>query len=385
MKKAWPVRLLGAGVCAMAGLLLLWWGFRPLTSPPGSLRVLALKAAAGDPKAVSALQDLGSNAVPGLVQLLAYQEPFLRRQTRALASKLPRGCARALWPWVGPLEVSSVRVAGAKGLALLHSQADGAVPALLEVLHDPEPYVAMEAATALGRIGRASVPGLTRALGDKGPVVRHAAAYALGEIGPGAGAALPELIAALEDPDSQVRSSTAYTLTLIGYPAMTTLSNVIERADGRASGAAIKELILFYRSLLSMTAPLRKLAHAHNSVSRCQALDALGAIRAADEATIRTFIEAMQDSEVEVRLTALRALSQVIWRGGPAIGALRNCLRDPSASVRAWSAKDLGAIGPPARAALKDLTYALQDDEPAVRAAARQAMEEIEPKEPPTQ
>jgi HEAT repeat protein len=374
------MRLLLVAGCALIAGLLLWWSFRPHNFQTGFIRALAAQAAAGDPKAASSLKEFGTNAVPSLVELLQYREPVLRRQAYALAPKMPKRLGRGLVALAGPMGSSSVRAAAAKGLALLGPQAEGAVPALLQALHDPEPYLAMEAATALGRIGKASVPGLTKALADKLPLVRHAAAYALGEIGPAAQATTPELVELLRDPDPSVRSSTAYSLMLIGTPAATALSNVIDHADANARELAVTEFIRLYRALRSMTPPLNKMAHAEEAGSRRQAIAALGAIRASDNTTIDTFILALQDPDIEVRLAAIKALGLVPWRAQAAIGELTKCLRESSVAVRLWAAKTLGGIGPPARPALDELRRCLLDNDPALSSAAREAIQKVEAK-----
>jgi HEAT repeat protein len=382
VKNSFLHRLLIVGACLMAALVVAWWGWRPSTDAPKSIKPLALKAVAGDPKAVAQLRALGSSAVPGLVKLLEYQDPYLRCQAWALAAKLPRRLGRALLAKAGQLGSSDVRAAGAKALALLGPQAEAAAPNLLRALHDPEQYVAMEAAAALGRIGKPSIAGLTTALADTNTVVRHAAAYGLGEIGADAEPAVPELIKTLEDRDPAVRSSTSYSLELIGFPALVALSNVIDHADANARQAAVKEFIRFYRSLRIMAPALNRMAHAEDVGSRLLALGALGSIRAADDTTVNTFIASLKDPAEEVRLAALKALSLVAWRAEPAIGSLKTCLQDPSPAVRAWAANDLGAIGPAAGTALEDLSGSLRDSEPGVRAAALQALEKVRAREP---
>jgi HEAT repeat protein len=382
LKSSLLLSLLFVGACIMAALVAGWWGWHPSTDAPKAITALALKAVAGDPKAVAQLRALGPSAVPGLVRLLEYQDPYLRRKAWALAAKLPRRLGRALLPKAVPLGSSDVRAAGAKALGLLGPQAEAATPDLLRALHDPEQYVAMEAAAALGRIGKPSMAGLTRALADTNAVARRAAAYGLGEVGADAEPAIPELIETLGDRDPAVRSSTSYSLQLIGFPALLALSNVIDHADANARDAAVKEFMGIYRSLRLMAPAFNRMAHAEDVGSRRLALEALGSIRAADDTTVNTFIASLKDPAEEVRLAALKALSLVAWRAEPAVGCLKSCLQDPSPAVRTWAAKDLGAIGPAAASALEDLSGSLRDSDPGARAAGLQAMEKIRAREP---
>ena len=361
-----------------------WFFLTPATLPSGSIKALAIQAAAGDTNAVAGLRMQGANAVPALVTLLEYQEPFLRRLAWAWAPKLPRTLSDMVLARAGYLNAPRFRVTGAKALGLLGSQAEIAIPALLRRLHDPEPYIGTEAAAALGRIGKPAVPSLTHALSDRDPAVRHAAAYALGEIGPAAEAAIPNLIQALSDQDSSVRSSTAYSLTMIGFPAVGALSNIIDHADANARQAAVVEFIRFYSSIRGVVRPLNKMAKADDDASRARALEALGAIRAADDQTIQTFIEALRDPIVEVRLAGLKSLSLVPWRAEASISALCTCLSDSSPEVRQWSAKVLGAIGPSASPAREALQRCSQDVESSVRGAALEALAKIDPAFNPT-
>jgi HEAT repeat protein len=361
----------------MAILVVAWCAWRSLGESRGVVQSLAFKAASGDPKAVAELRALGSNAVPGLIELLRYKEPFLHRQADALAPKLPRRLGRELMSRVGRQSSSDMRATGAKSLALLGAQAEVAVPDLLRLLHDREQYVAILAGAALARIGKPALPGLIAALSETNAVVRHAAAYGLGEMGPAAESAVPGLIAALEDQDPTVRSSTAYSLSRIGHPTLLALSNVIDHADASAREVAVKEFIWFHRSLKGMSPALNKMAHAPDAGSRRLAVEALGAAHVADDSTLGTFVALLEDPVDEVRVAALKALYQVAWRAAPAINALQKCLRDPSPAVRTWAARVLGAIGPASRMSLADLTVASRDEDANVRLAAEQALSKI--------
>jgi HEAT repeat protein len=72
---------------------------------------------------------------------------------------------------------------------------------------------------SLGRIGAAAVPALVEVLTDPNPVLRQRAAQALARIGPDARDAVPDLIVALQDRDEEVRKSVARALGQIGPEA----------------------------------------------------------------------------------------------------------------------------------------------------------------------
>jgi hypothetical protein len=61
----------------------------------------------------------------------------------------------------------------------------------------------------------------------------------------------------------------------------------------------------------------------------------------------------------------------------PALPALIGALSDPDATVRAWTAEDIGDMGREGRPALAALRGRLSDPSPAVRALARQAIRKL--------
>ena len=374
--------MLVGGICALAGALILLWSLRPSPEDPGSVKVLAIKAAADDPIAVAELRHLGSNAVPSLARLLDYQDPFFRVRAWALAPILPKQWARALTAKVRPLEASAVRVAASKSLALLGPQAAAAVPSLLRTLRDPEPFIAMQAASTLGRIGKPSVSGLSKALSDKKPVIRHAAAFGLGEAGSAAKPAVPQLIQRLEDYDAQVRATSAYSLSLISCEVIAGLSNVIEHADSAQRQSAARELVTFCQSLCSITPIASKMEHQDEPDAERIAMGLFGFVRSADNQAVQALQGALEDSDPNVRQAAVQGLVELNWRAQAAVPAFRKCLQDASSGVREWAARGLGAFGPKAEAAIIDLGLAEQDKDPAVREAAEKALALIEVKWP---
>jgi HEAT repeat protein len=147
-----------------------------LEPPPGSLipelkRVLDKADAETVSGALDALATLGEPAVPRLIAALEHDDARAR--------------AAAILGRIGP-------------------PAQEAVPALRDVLDDPDGEVRREAAFALGAMGEAAspaVPQLTELLQDPDMNVRYAAAYALGKIGPQAMEAKSELVKRLASPD----------------------------------------------------------------------------------------------------------------------------------------------------------------------------------------
>ena len=114
----------------------------------------------------------------------------------------------------------------AEELGELGSDAQVAVPALVELLNDPHWTVRFSCMWALKRIGteraisalRSTVPHLIRLLRHPDRDVRWSAATAIGHVGKDAKAAVPELIRRLADESHQVKNAAAYSLRRIGDP-----------------------------------------------------------------------------------------------------------------------------------------------------------------------
>jgi HEAT repeat protein len=91
---------------------------------------------------------------------------------------------------------------------------------------------------ALGRIGAAAVPALVEVLADPNPVVRRRAAQALARIGPDARDAVPDLIVALQDRNEEVRKSAARALGQIGPDARAAIPALMDELKAAPADAA---------------------------------------------------------------------------------------------------------------------------------------------------
>ena len=376
MKRPNPKILVSCAVLLATLVAVLWFAPHLNSAVPADVADLTLKAAAGDTNASAVLEGLGPDAVPALAQLCTYRDGW-RRLAWRVAPWFPKRAGKAFLTRVGPLRDESIRVAAAKVLGSFGPKAELAVPGLLKALHDPQSYVAMEAAAALARAGSGALPALINALNENNPLVRHAAAYALGEVGPRAEKAVPSLISRLEDTDAEVRSSSASSLLLIGYPSITAMSNIVDHGDASSREAAVLEFVRFYRSLRSMVPPLIKMAHAEAPEIRRSAITALGVMHSADNDTIQTFRAACGDPALEVRLAAVSALALVPSRAPEAVAELTDSLKDPSVELGISAARLLGKIGPAACSALPELKRCHAAGQGPLQAAVQAAIEKI--------
>ena len=87
---------------------------------------------------------------------------------------------------------------------------------------------------------------------------------------------------------------------------------------------------------------------------------------------IRRLMMALDDANI--RQGASIALANL---GQPAVRALRNSLASERKDLRLWSAYTLGQIGPVAASAVEALNVSLADTDPALRAAAAEALGKI--------
>src|SRR6516164_4311805 len=87
------------------------------------------------------------------------------------------------------------------GLRDFGPDARAAVPALINLLHDPDDQIRAGAAGALGNGGPVAkeLPALIEALKDPAPPVQYGAVKSLARIGPAAKAAVPALLARMDN------------------------------------------------------------------------------------------------------------------------------------------------------------------------------------------
>ncbi|HEY9714047.1 MAG TPA: HEAT repeat domain-containing protein, partial [Chroococcales cyanobacterium] len=103
------------------------------------------------------------------------------------------------------------RVAAAYGLSSIPAGSSD-ITSLIALLGDETDSARIAAAKSIGGLGSeavSAVPALTRLLQDKNDEIKSAAVKALGKIGPDAKAAIPDLKNAMKDPDPEVKSEAA--------------------------------------------------------------------------------------------------------------------------------------------------------------------------------
>jgi vesicle coat complex subunit len=313
MNKRW---LLPLGILLIAMVALVWWITYSLREPTykGQRLGLWLKGYPSDESYTSAapteqideaVRQMGTNCLP-----------ILLRGLRANAPGWTAGL-----PLLGRYYrfVEARRAQALKGFQALGPEANGAVPALIEIYQQnisaPSACAAARALGAIGSSASNAVPSLVQGATNADPAVRVVAVSALGELRCEPDRVVPVLISSLKDPDQEVRHFAAFWLWA-GYAN-----------DARPAIPAL----------------LEKLKDPYYQV-RGDAASALGAAHAQSELVVPALITALEDPNPFVRSRAAAGLKSFGADAGPARDALIHLLRDNDQGVKDNAAQALRAI-----------------------------------------
>jgi HEAT repeat protein len=330
--------------------------------------------------AISALQNLGPPGLPGLLLALRDDRPEVCQLAAESIGRIRPFEAITITKLIGMLNDGKALTRRAATFALNKMGAEGraAIPKLIEAFSDPDPMVRCQAVNAMRHLDLgvfSSFPELVKILKDENPEVRLEVARVLAVFagqGKEIGEAIPSLIENLDDPNAHVRG-----------------------ASGKAIAAA-------GQSARSAIPTLKTMVKGSNKLLAGQALGILGAI--ALNENMGMFMDAIKDADPEVSGAAVRILSTVsgksvleallgafksgsaqfrmeilgCLRGSPhAIPIFMEALKDSDPEMRIKVADSLGDLGPAAKAAipaLKSLEGDLSDD---VKNSVKVALEEI--------
>jgi HEAT repeat protein len=201
-----------------------------------SLKVWAMQLYAPGPEvrnqATATIRALGTNGVPGLIELLESRDPFWRKQLWRAGLNLPPKLRPGLLRHSSVPEQEAVHQAAAMALRIIGPQAKSAIPALARALRRRESAARWEVAFALASTGADSVPALCEALSDRDPEVRAAAAAGLAMLGAEAQPAIPALFQRLQDENIQVRLRAENALAAIGPSAAQEMIKLVNHEQG---------------------------------------------------------------------------------------------------------------------------------------------------------
>jgi HEAT repeat protein len=337
---------------------------------------------------------MGSNAVPGLLQLMRTPEPRFRRFLVGLVQKLP---TRLTTRFFGKLTVPDsrrTRWAAAESLGIIGVDARAAIPALGRVLRDPDQQFGFIAALSLAHIGTDSPAELIKAIRDASPVMRETVALYIGQqveqaraeagkkdafgvftsqvrIGNGTAPVLAEL---LKDPSPKVQNVASNNLQHLGTAAIAALVEAIEHGDTNSRVVAAQILGQIGQTTWAGARPLAKMAKSESTTDRLQAITALGAFYPPAMFAVNPLTNALTDPSPEVRLAAVIALQKLAVSANRVVGALPVSLRDSSPRVREEAARVVGFMGVAGEPFVPELKRLLEDEDEGVCKAAKEAL-----------
>ena len=320
--RAWLlVGLAILGFCLVVGTLISRSDARSLVYQGKTVKAWLLQLSTPDPvartEAEAAFAALGTNAVPELGRLLRTDDSRWRKLTWSHACSLPRRMRGLVLQRVKPPNAYLIHPAAARALARLGPSAAAAEPDLVRALQDKVNGTYWEAGGSLGHLGKLALPDLTHALQDGDTLVRSAAAYGLGEAGTDAASAVPALIKMLRRGTANEQQIAAQSLAKIGAPAVAPLIDVLAHEGGTVAEAAASALLRHYRGPGPGRLADETPRDAETAVARQQAIEMLGASGKSDETVIKVLAGATKDPSPNVRVAALKALTQVNNRTPP--------------------------------------------------------------------
>jgi HEAT repeat protein len=262
-------------------------------------------------------------------------------------------------------------------------EAKAAVPKLIPLLGDDNEDIRLRASVSLGHIGGPAVPAALKALEHKKALVRYWAAYALERMGPQARPAVGALVDVLtNDEDFDARGAAASALGAIGphAAAQTALTSALKDREPRVRILAAEALVRFEKKPETAVALLGKELQTNKIANlRKEAAEAVGRLGVAGKPLVDSLRAALADKDTDVRIAVGEALWLVTKQTDETLPVLCEALKDDDADSRKSAGEALAKIGPAAKAALPVLARALKDDDDAVRKAAAQAMRKIDP------
>ncbi len=210
-------------------------------------------------------------------------------------------------------------------------------------LFGAEDWVIREfAVRAIRRMGPTSVPALNELLRDPNPEIRGQAAFALGQFGPLAADAVPALTELLRDPNPEIRGQAATTLGSIGPLAADAVPTLIELLRDPDTGVCRKRAPMALMNIGKEATPalVGSLRHPDPEV-RGQAARILGLIRPLAADAVPTLVGLINDPDPQVRGRAAFALGQFGPLAADAVPALVGLINDPDPAVCQMAAESL--------------------------------------------
>jgi HEAT repeat protein len=269
--------------------------------------------AGNSPETDEALQTIGTNAIPILLDNLRANDSALKLKLAALG--LPYTLA----------ETRHLRAE--KGFTALGDAASNAAPDLCKIYEQSVSASGRRAAgnslVEIGPAARTAIPALIRSAASTNSDVRAFALYTLGRMALESELVVPVLIKGLHDPDREVRFNAAFGLEALAFM-------------GGDAKPAIPALV-------------KALKDSHVS-ARASAAAALGHIHSEPDVVIPALIEVLRDSDAQLHALAARAIGEFGGNGKPAVAPLIELLGEGNQDTRKAATNALKVIDPEAAA-----------------------------------
>jgi HEAT repeat protein len=374
--------LLGV-LAALSGLAWIVAHFQSQRSGGHSAAEWSIMMAYGTPAerqaAEAALRQLGERAVPSLRRALHAGDPPFKSFLFRVANHSPTAVQRWIIREYLFADAATRHALAAQAMGFIGPPAAAAAPDLEAALRQGDQRLASAAAAALGNLGPTALPALIRSLAHPNPVIRQAASYGLSFPRTNATPAIPALCRALADTNEAVRASAAYALTRIWTVPATGFVALVEQETGQAREAAAQALQNFRTPTRLAQPALRRMLESTSPTERRQATASLAYLQPWSPEVFAALVAALSDPSAPVRLTATNALSPVNLRARASLVMLTQNLSNSRPEMRASSAWVLGNFGTNAAPALPALAALAADTNAAVRAAATEARDLIQP------
>jgi HEAT repeat protein len=306
-----------------------WAAIEALSNPvrePVPAVVTSLLATLGQGRPVAlvwavsrAIRRIGRPAVPVLLEFLE-RSPRARPQICAGLAQLGPLAAEAVPNVIAGLRVGdeATRLASIEALARIASNPTACVPVLREEAKSETSSTRAAAAWALGTFGEpaaVAVPELTALLSDAAAPVRFAAVEALGRLGHPAKGTIDGVGRCLFDADAFVRSRALWTLHRIADPAT---------CDRWMAEPPVTVARVTWRGidLKDQSEGTRQSAQFQAAALRSGSLTAQFAIVRLGRAAVPGLVEALKDSDPNVRATAGDTLRMLGVKAREAVPAL---------------------------------------------------------------
>ncbi len=303
--------------------------------------------------ATNALTQVGSTAIPYLVEALEDDQPLIRAGAANSIGQMGSTASGATAALAGRIrdEDTLVRCYVVTAFGQIGSGDGHSMGALETALQDEDRNVRSRAMTSLWQLGGASAEVLVRALEGGEPDVRRMAAGNLGGTRGREDIVVPALQRAIEAQDPSLRANAARSLAALGPDGVGALMDAFRKGDDGL---------------------------------RLAAADALRGVETEDETLLPLLDQTLGDPDPELRCHALWMLGCLGDRAVGLIPRIADLLEDDDAVVRWSSASTIGPMGEKGRPAEAALVRALRDRSPDVREAAARALEQVGPVQPDT-